>query len=272
MTDSGFPRLALYGSRWYDEAGAVRLRIHATEALMKRASHVGIIGLVLLIGPALPGLLLADGDEVSGDYRYAFHPPETTVEAQAHACREAARAAVSRSAAFRDATATLVDSAVTRDILDAVVRDALTDLQTIEQTAKGTTVSCAVKGRLDPHAITRILVTQMQGRPELTHPGLDRNRAVKILRVHEDQDGSLLIVFQALRRLDWLSTAYQGSLRDEASIMLEFYDEQGRILQQLRHPARKTPEGDDVMHPGEVGTWKVPKPSQAKSYRVWVAK
>lgn len=54
--------------------------------------------------------------------------------------------------------------------------------------------------------------------------------------------------------------------------MVDFYDEQGVLVRSSRHPARKTATGDDVMNPGEVGTLKIAKPLNAKSYRVWVVK
>ncbi len=210
--------------------------------------------------------------EVMGDYRYAYHAPETADQAKTHACREASRAAVGRSEAFREATAPFVDSPFMRELLDATVRDALKDVQIVEQVEKGATVSCTVKGQLDQQDVSQVVLRQMRGRPELTQPGLDQNRAVKLLRTNEDKDGNVIVIFQALRRLDWQSTHYQGSLREQADIMVEFYDEQGQLLSQARYPARKTIAGDDVMHPGEIGTRKIAKPAGTRSFRVWVPK
>jgi hypothetical protein len=101
---------------------------------------------------------------------------------------------------------------------------------------------------------------------------LDQNRALKILAAHEEADGTLVITYQALKRLDWLGTAYQGGLRESADVMVDFYDEQGILVRSSRHPARKTATGDDVMNPGEVGTLKIAKPLNAKTFRVWVVK
>jgi len=85
-------------------------------------------------------------------------------------------------------------------------------------------------------------------------------------------DPLLVATYQALKRLDWLGTAYQGGLRESADVMVDFYDEQGVLVRSSRHPARKTATGDDVMNPGEVGTLRIAKPQNAKSYRVWVVK
>ena len=105
-----------------------------------------------------------------------------------------------------------------------------------------------------------------------TDQALDQNRALKILSAREEADGTLVVTYQALRRLDWLGTAYQGGLRESADVMVDFYDEQGVLVRSSRHPARKTVTGDDVMNPGEVGTLRVVKPLNAKTYRVWVVK
>lgn len=54
--------------------------------------------------------------------------------------------------------------------------------------------------------------------------------------------------------------------------MVDFYDEQGTLLRSTRHPARKTPGGEDIMNPGEIATLKIAKPLNAKTYRVWLVK
>ena len=102
--------------------------------------------------------------------------------------------------------------------------------------------------------------------------GVDQNRALKILSTREDLDGTVVIVYQALKRLDWLGTAYQGTLREAADVMVDFYDDQGILLRSTRHPARKTATGEDVMNPGGVGTLKVARPLNTKTYRVWLVK
>ena len=226
--------------------------------------------LLLLASVAFSGSAWAHTVDISGDYRYTFHHPETVADATDHACREARKAAVGRSAVFREATSALVDSGLTRRLLEAVSQDGVTDVEVVQHSDRGTTVSCTVKGRLDQETVNRILVTELQADPREDQPALDQNRAVKLLRVEEDQAGHVLIEFQARRRLDWLNTAYPGSLREEANIMVEFYDEHDRLIAQSRYPARKTEIGDDVMTPGEVGTLTVMKPATAKSYRVWV--
>ena len=82
----------------------------------------------------------------------------------------------------------------------------------------------------------------------------------------------IAVQYQALKRLDWLGTHYQGRLRESADVMLDFYDHQGFLIRNERFPARRTVEGDDVMYPGAIAVLKVAKPAATKTYRVWLVK
>lgn len=207
--------------------------------------------------------------DVTGDYRYAYHEPETASEARQHACTEALYQAISTSAAVREQTASIVDSKLFRNLVHTLASKHVTDQQIIQQSETGRTVYCKVKAVFHADAVERVLIAQTTGG---TEPGLDQNRALKIVSAREEADGTLVIVYQALKRLDWLGTAYQGSLRESADVMVDFYDDQGVLVRSSRHPARKTATGDDVMNPGEVGTLRIAKPLNAKTYRVWVVK
>ncbi len=207
--------------------------------------------------------------DIVGDYRYAYHEPETVAEAKQTACLEALHQAVSTSTAVREQTASIVDSKLFRNLVHTLATKHVSDQQILQQSEKGRTVYCKVKAVFHPEEVERVLLAQTTGGAE---PGLDQNRALKILSAREDPDGTIVIAYQALKRLDWLGTAYQGSLRETADVMVDFYDEQGTLLRSTRHPARKTATGDDVMNPGEVRTLKVAKPLNTKTYRVWVVK
>jgi len=82
----------------------------------------------------------------------------------------------------------------------------------------------------------------------------------------------IAVQYQALKRLDWLGTHYQGGLRESADIMVDFYDDLGVLLRTDRFPARRTATGDDVINPGATATLKVTKPAAAKTYHVWLVK
>ncbi len=207
--------------------------------------------------------------EITGDYRYALRQPETLAEAKQHACSQALHQAISNSAAVKERTATLVDSTFFHRLVHTLATQHVTDQQIVQQSDQGRTVYCKVKALFHAEAVDRVLLAQTVSG---TDQALDQNRALKILSAREDTDGTLVITYQALKRLDWLGTAYQGGLRESADVMVDFYDEQGILIRSSRHPARKTATGDDVMNPGEVGTLKIAKPLGAKSYRVWVVK
>lgn len=209
--------------------------------------------------------------EISGDYRYAYHDPETPTEAKNTACREALHQAVGSSSIVREQTASVIDSSLLRDLVHRLAAGHVKDQQIVEQTERGRTVYCKVRGTLELDDVQRVILAQLSG--EAIKPtALDQNRALKIMSVREEQDGTIVVAYKALKRLDWLGTAYPGGLRESADVMVDFYDAQGALIRTDRYPARKTTSGDDVMNPGEIGIRKVTKPLNARSYRVWLVK
>lgn len=206
--------------------------------------------------------------EIAGDYRYAARESESPADAKATACREAWRLAVLHSPLYREHTAAIVDSPLLWDLASRLAMGHVQDQQIVEQTQRGRTISCRVHGYLPAEETARIIRTQIAGAaPE----GMEQNRALRILSTKED-GGYVLIQFQALKRLDWLNTAYQGTLRESADIMVDFYDEAGLLIRTDRHPARQWGTNQDVLNPGMLGMLKVPKPLGAKTYRVWLVK
>ncbi len=224
-----------------------------------------------MMASALPPLAVADSPtiDIFGDYRYAYHEPETVAEARQLACFEALRQAISTTAAVRERTASFVDSKSFHALIHTLAAQHAGNQQILQQSEKGRTVYCKVKAVFQPDDVERVLMAQSAGGNELVG---DQNRALKILSTREDPDGTVIIAYQALKRLDWLGTAYQGTLREAADVMVDFYDDQGILLRSTRHPARKTATGEDVMNPGEIGTLKVARPLNAKTYRVWLVK
>lgn len=210
--------------------------------------------------------------ELIGAYRYTYHEPMGAVEAQKLACTEAVRLAVESSRYFIDATASVVDSQLVRDLAQKLVTGYLKDVQILEQSEKGRTVSCKVKGYLNPEDTNAVIVTEANRGPANEPPGIDQNRAIKIISVQERKDGTVVVVYKALKRLDWLSTAYDGSLRESADVMIEYYNEQGLPIGVDRHPARIKPDGTEVMTPGEISSRTFRKPPGTTSYRVWLVK
>lgn len=209
--------------------------------------------------------------EITGDYRYQSHEFEPAADAKNLACREALRLAVVNSPIYREQTASVIDSPLLRELAYTLVTRHVQDQQILEQTERGRTVSCKVKGFLPAEETARVIRTQLTSGPTPAE-GLDQNRVLRLLSVKEESGGAIVIQYQALKRLDWLGTHYQGGLRESADIMVDFYNEQGLLIQSERYQARRTPTGDDVMNPGAVGIIQVSKPPAAKSYRVWLVK
>ncbi|MEK7235382.1 MAG: hypothetical protein AAB242_02100 [Nitrospirota bacterium] len=209
--------------------------------------------------------------EITADYRYAAQDTENIADAKSLACREAWRLAVVNSPLYREQTASVIDSPLLRDLAYALATGHVQDQQIVEQTERGRTISCRVRGFLPIEESTRVIRTQLAGGPPSTE-GLDQNRALRILSAREEGSGTIAVQYQALKRLDWLGTHYQGGLRETADIMVDFYDDQGLLIRTDRFPARRTASGDDVMNPGTVATLKVAKPAGTKTHRVWLVK
>lgn len=209
--------------------------------------------------------------EISGDYRYAYHDPETPTDAKQTACREALHQAVGSLSIVREQTASVIDSSLLRDLVHRLAAGHVKEQQILEQAEKGRTVYCKVSGSVESDDVQRVILAQLSG--GATEPtALDQNRALTIMSVREEQDGTIVVAYKALKRMDWLGTAYQGGLRESADVMVDFYDAQGVLIRTDRYPARKTTSGEDVMYAGEIRTRKIAKPLNAKSYRVWVVK
>ena len=166
--------------------------------------------------------------ELSGAYRYAYQEPIGLAEARKIACAEATRLSVDSSRFFLDATAHVPDPPFLRDLVQKIVSGSLKDVQIVEQSDKDRTVSCKVRGYLDQEEARAVIVSEISRGAAGEPPGLDQNRALKILSVQDGKDGTVVVVYKALKRLDWLSTAYDGSLRETADVMIEYYNEQDK--------------------------------------------
>lgn len=210
--------------------------------------------------------------ELVGDYRYAFHPPMSLAEAKNIAYTEAVRMAIDRSRVFLESTASVTDQSLLNHIRQIIASGYLKDVQVIEQPEKERTVYVKVRATVNPEEIKAVIVREVNRQGEGSEPpGLDQNRALKILSVREENDGTVAIVFKALQRLDWLSTAYDGSLRESADLMIDFFDENGVPIISERLPARKAAIGE-ILNPGQIGVQKVTKPPRTRSYRAWLVK
>lgn len=207
-----------------------------------------------------------DRIEITGDYRYALREPEPLGEAQSMVCREAWRMAVVNSPLYREHTASVYDSPLLQGLAYTLATDQVQDQRIIEQTHRGRTIGCRVHGYLPAREAARTIKTELLGPP--TQAG-EQNRALRIIGSKEE-GGYVYVQFQALKRLDWLNTAYQGTLRESADIMVDFYDRTGKLIRTDRYPARHAGSGPGVLNPGMQGTVKLPAPLGSATYRVWV--
>ncbi|MBX7041067.1 MAG: hypothetical protein K1X60_18050, partial [Nitrospira sp.] len=98
------------------------------------------------LAPAIPVQAASDHSrvDITGDYRYAYHQPETASEAKQHACREALHQAISTSTAVREHTASIVDSKLFHTLVHTLAAQHVTDQQILQQSEQGRTVYCKI--------------------------------------------------------------------------------------------------------------------------------
>lgn len=243
---------------------------HVARTFVRSALTLSLLCGLAATLPA-PGWAASDRIDLTGTFRYTYHDPMTSAEAKKFACTEAVRLAIESAPFFLDLTSNVVDSPLVTDVAQKVANDYAKDAQVVEQGEKGRTVSCKMRLSLNLDEVKKFVVVELNRGPSVEPVGIDQNRALKILSARETKDGGVEVVFKALKRLDWLNTAYDGSLRESADIMIDFYDEQGLPIRSERYPARKTAYGE-TMNPGETGRHKFTKPPGTKSYRTWLVK
>ena len=237
-----------------------------------RHTFAGFLSLALILFAPLTAKAEQNRLELLGIYRYAYQEPVSLAEAKKIACTEAIRLSVDSSRFFIDATSSVIDPQMVKDMAQKLITNSLKDVQVVEQSEKGRTVYCKVKGSLDLEDAKAVILTEINRGAANEPLGVDQNRALKILSVQEGKEGTIVVVYKALKRLDWLSTAYDGSLLETADVMIEYYNEQGVPVGAGRHPARLKPDGPEVMTPGEISAHTFRKPPGTKSYRVWLVK
>ena len=112
------------------------------------------------------------------------------------------------------------------------------DQQIVEQTERGHTLSCSMRGFFRTEERTSVMRMRLTG-GSLSAEGLDQNRALRIHRVREEGADTIAVEYQALKRLGWPGTHYQVGLRESTDIMVDFYDDLGFLLRTDRFPTRR---------------------------------
>ena len=171
--------------------------------------------------------------EITGDYRYAFHQPETLTEAKQHACAQALHLAVSNSAAVKERTATLVDSPFFHRLVHTLPRSMFPINKSCSRANRAERYTAKSKP-FQTDAVEQVLLAQTVSG---TDQALDQNRPEDPQRTRKT-DGSLVVTYQHSNvSIGW--DCLSGGLRESADVMVDFYDEQGVLVRSSRHPARK---------------------------------
>lgn len=230
-------------------------------------------GIIFVLAVLLPGTVQAL--ELVGEYRYAVSPLEGLETAKQTAVANAVRFAIVSSNVFREATASVVDHPLLEHLVEKIIAQGIDDIHVITQQVEGNTVHTSIRAVLNETTMNTLIAQELWNNiekgPAKGKPNR-QNRALLILNVSEDSSGMVAVAFQALQRLDWMTTGYDGGLQDQGDLLITFYDAQDRPLRTDRFPARRAGADDrDVLVPGQIGIHYFPKPLNASSYEVWVA-
>lgn len=235
-----------------------------------------ILKTALVLAVLLPGTVQAL--ELIGEHRYAMRPLESLEAAKQTSAANAVRFAIVSFNMFRDATASVVDRPLLEHLVDTIISQGVEEVQVIAHQVEKGTVHTKIRAVLNEQTMNTLIAQKLgntitsEGDPAEAQANR-QNRALRILDVSEDARGTVAVVFQALRRLDWMTTAYVGGLRDQGDLFITFYDTQNRPLRTDRFPARKAGADDrDVLATGQIGIHHFLKPLNASSYAVWVAR
>jgi hypothetical protein len=236
-----------------------------------------ILKTAMILTLVLPGI--SHALELLGEYRYAVQPLETLEAAKQTTTDNALRLAIVRSDMFKEATKSIVDRPLFEDLVDNIMSRGIEEVQVVAQQVQGRTVHTKIRATLNEETTNTVIAQALRGASTDTVGGEpiepkeanQQNRALRILEVKDAPQGTVAVAFQALRRLDWMNTAYFGGLRDQGDILITFYNAKGLPMRTDRFPARMAGADDrHTLAPGQVGIHYFPKPLGTASYHVWV--
>ncbi len=101
--------------------------------------------------------------------------------------------AVDRSRPFLDATASVTDQALLNQVRQVIASGYLKDVQVLEQADKERTVYAKVRATINPQEVKAVIEREINRGQGKESPGLDQNRALKILSVREEADGTVAV-------------------------------------------------------------------------------
>jgi len=102
--------------------------------------------------------------------------------------------AIDSSRFFIDATSSVVDSQLVKDLVQKITAGYLKDTQVLEQSDKGRTVYCKVRTFINSEEVRAVILTEINRGQANDSPGIDQNRALKILSAKEVDDGTVEVV------------------------------------------------------------------------------
>ncbi|MCK4727302.1 MAG: hypothetical protein KAT27_00115 [Desulfobacterales bacterium] len=204
----------------------------------------------------LPSISVAD-EIIKGRYCYTYGDNESLKEARELTRTLAVRDAIESYRVFIESTSTVKNFMLTNDLLQMISSGYLKNVEVLEHTEKGRTICETIQASISPKAVENLVKRAVRKRTKRVEElGLDNNGCLKILKVEPSEQGIKVIV-EALREVTSWNECFK--------VCVDFLDaDEDRI-------------GEDSIHllfllAGQTRTIYFSLPSDARSYRVWLAK
>lgn len=178
---------------------------------------------------------------------------ESLIEAKGLCYTMAIRNAIESLTVFIQSTATVDNYQLKNDLVQAIASGYIYNLKIDNETVERRTIYYKISGYVNPNSVKNIVQNRIQIEKKSELPGIDENEYIKIIKVVEDGD-KIKIFYRS-----------KGSNYNEP-ICVDYYDIEGEPIEGDK---RYTEEG---LFKGEYRWVYFYKPTNAKSYRIWLPK
>jgi len=224
----------------------------------------------LLLVIVIPVFVFAQTDKikVTGEYTYTYGDNESLLEAKSLCYTMAIRNAIESLTVYVESTASVDNYQLKNDLIQTIASGYIENLTIHEETVEGRTVLYKISGYVKPSAIKNIIQNRV-GLTSQTKPSpLDNNGYLEILKIRPKGD-LVKVIFKVLRNTGYLFLASEQNSKPQYRISIDYFDSEGDII---GGDSKFIHEENQEMISGQISTLIFTKPSEAKSFRVWLYK
>lgn len=221
---------------------------------------------VILLITIIPIILFAQAEriKVTGEYSYTYGDSESLLEAKSLCYTMAIRNAIESLTVFVQSTATVDNYQLKNDLIQMISSGYIDELNIDKEKVNGRTIYYSISGYVNPIVVKQIIQNKVKTNNQGKLPGIDENKALKILRIDESRH----YIKSGLDNFDYIYVLYQAkeSYQFTDYIMIDYYNYNGESL------TGDKAQTESNLSPGEIRGLKFKKPENAYSYRVWLVK